>query len=68
MPDWAERIADALWFKWTFGFPIEALVGNLSKAELLGGLALQLVWIGAAWGAMSLLWRRAVRQYTAVGN
>ncbi len=68
MPDWAEGIADALWFKYTFGFPIEALVGDLSKAGLLGGLALQFVWIGAAWAAMSLLWRRAVRRYTAVGN
>lgn len=68
MPGWAEGIADSLWFKYTFGFPIEALVGDLSKADLLGGLALQLVWIGVAWAAMSLFWRRAVRQYTAVGN
>ena len=28
MPDWAQRLADVLPFKWTFGFPIEALVGQ----------------------------------------
>ena len=30
MPDWAQQLADVLPFKWTFGFPIEALVGDLS--------------------------------------
>ena len=68
MPDWAETVADVLPFKYTFGFPIEALVGDLSHAELLGGVAIQTAWIVAFWGLMSLVWRRAVREYTAVGN
>ena len=30
MPDWAQTLADLMPFKWTFGFPIEALIGQLS--------------------------------------
>ena len=45
MPDWAQRLADVLPFKWTFGYPIEALIGQLPVSELLGGLAMQALWI-----------------------
>ena len=38
MPDWAQSLADVLPFKWTFGYPIEALIGQLPVSELLGGL------------------------------
>ncbi len=68
MPDWAETIAAVLPFKWTFGFPIEALVRDLPVSELVSGLAIQTAWIAGMWGLMSLVWRRAVRRYSAVGN
>ena len=68
MPDWAQRLADVLPFKWTFGFPIEALVGNLPEAELLGGLAMQALWIAIGSVGVAIVWRFAVRQYSAVGN
>jgi ABC-2 type transport system permease protein len=68
MPDWAQTIAAVLPFKWTFGFPIEALVSDLPVAELVGGLAIQTAWILGMWGLMSVVWRRAVRRYSAVGN
>jgi ABC-2 type transport system permease protein len=68
MPDWAETLAAYLPFKWTFYFPIEALVGDMSDAQLLRGLGMQALWtvIGSAlvFGA----WRLAVRRYSAVGN
>jgi viologen exporter family transport system permease protein len=68
MPDWAQTLAAWLPFKWTFYFPIEALVGSLSTAALLRGLGMQVLWttIGAA-----LVWvcfRASVKHYTAVGN
>jgi ABC-2 type transport system permease protein len=68
MPAWAQTVANLLPFKWTFGFPIEVLVGHLTRAQLFGGLAMHLLWtvIGAV--AVKLMWRRAVRRYTAVGN
>jgi len=68
LPDWAQEVANYLPFKWTFGFPIETLVGNLSQAELLGGLAVQLLWIVAGAIALRLVWRVAVKHYSAVGN
>lgn len=68
MPGWAEEVANVLPFKWSFYFPIEALVGDLSRGELLGGLAIQLSWIVALTGLTMVVWRVAVRRYSAVGN
>ena len=68
MPDWAQTLAWLLPFRWTFYFPIETLVGDLSNAQLLGGLGMQLLWTLVGIGIFSLVWRRAIRHYTAVGN
>jgi ABC-2 type transport system permease protein len=68
MPDWAQDLAYALPFMWTFFFPIEALVGDLSNAELLAGIGMQLLWTLIGIGVFSLVWRHAIRRYTAVGN
>jgi ABC-2 type transport system permease protein len=68
MPDWVQTLAWFLPFQWTFFFPIETLVGNYSNAELLRGLGMQLFWILAGIAIFSLVWRRAVRHYTAVNN
>ncbi len=68
MPDWAEDLANVLPFKWSFYFPIEALVGDLSREELLGGLAMQVLWIVVLTGLTLFVWRFAVRRYSAVGN
>jgi ABC-2 type transport system permease protein len=68
MPDWAQRLADFLPFKWTFGFPIEALVGNLTDAELLGGLVAQAFWIAFGVVLLRVVWRFAIKRYSAVGG
>ncbi len=68
MPQWAQDVADVLPFKWTFGFPIETLVGNLSETELLGGLAMQVLWIIAGSICLRLVWKVAIRHYSALGN
>jgi ABC-2 type transport system permease protein len=68
LPEWARGVADVLPFKWTFGFPIEALIGRLSDAELLGGLAMQVAWIVIGSVVLRLVWRSAIRRYSAVGN
>jgi len=68
MPDWAEDVAAVLPFQWSFYFPIVALTGDLSRGELLGGLAAQLLWILALTGLTLLVWRFAIRRYSAVGN
>jgi ABC-2 type transport system permease protein len=68
MPDWVQGLAAFTPFYWTFGFPIEALVADRAPAELLGGLAMQAVWTGIGVGLVLVVWRRAVRRYSAVGN
>ena len=68
MPDWAQSLANVLPFKWTFGFPIEALVGDLPADQLLGGLLMQLLWIVLGAIGVRVVWRFAVRRYSAVGN
>jgi len=68
MPDWAQRLADVLPFKWTFGFPIEALVGRLPVSELIGGLAMQALWIVLGAIGVRVVWRFAIRRYGAVGG
>ncbi len=68
MPAWVGTAAGVLPFKYTFGYPIEVLAGDLSTGELLGGLAVQVGWILASTALMALVWRVAVRRYSAVGN
>ena len=68
MPGWTQRVADFLPFQWTFGFPIEALVGHLSTRDLLIGLAAQVLWVAVGSVALGLVWRVGIRRFSAVGN
>jgi len=68
MPEWVRTLAGFLPFQSTFGFPIEALVGNLTTEQLLGGLATQLFWIGVGSILVCVLWRYAIRRYSAVSG
>ena len=68
MPDWVETLAWFLPFRWTFFFPIQALVGDLSDQELLVGLAMQVFWICVGILIFSLAWRKAIRRYSAVAG
>jgi ABC-2 type transport system permease protein len=68
MPEWAQTLASVLPFKWTFGFPIEALVGGLPEFELLAGLATQVLWVAVGAVSFRIAWRFAVRRYAAVGG
>ena len=46
----------------------QALVGRLSGGELLGGLAMQVLWITIGAVSLRFVWRLAVRRYSAVNN
>jgi ABC-2 type transport system permease protein len=61
-------VANVLPFKWTFGFPIEALVADLTTEQLLGGLAMQVFWIAVGLVVMRTAFRIAVKRYAAVGG
>ncbi len=62
------RWVDFLPFRSTFGFPIEALVSDLSGPQLVRGLLAQAFWIGFGWVLAMVVWKRAIRRYSAVGN
>ena len=68
MPDWVQELARFLPFQWTFYFPIESLVGDLSTTELVRGLLVQLLWILIGLAIFRLAWRWAIRRYSAVGG
>jgi ABC-2 type transport system permease protein len=68
MPEWVQRVAAFFPFQWTFGFPIEALTGGYTPAELLRGLGMQALWILLGFVGVKLLWRVAVKQFSAVGG
>lgn len=68
MPLWVQQVAGYLPFQWTFGYPIEALIGQLSTQQLFSGLGMQLAWILAGLLAVRIVWRLGIRRYSAVGN
>jgi ABC-2 type transport system permease protein len=68
MPDWVQTLSWFLPFQWAFFFPIEALVGDLSNAELGRGLAFQILWILIGLGLFKVAWRSAIRRFSAVGG
>ncbi|HVQ90878.1 MAG TPA: ABC-2 family transporter protein [Mycobacteriales bacterium] len=68
LPAWAVTVADVLPFKYSFGYPIEVLAGDLSTRELLTGLAAQAGWIAAGALLVAAVWRVGVRRYSAVGG
>ncbi len=68
MPAWVQNLSNYLPFKWTFFFPIEALVGNMSTAELWTGVGMQVLWITIGASFLSVVWRAAIKQFSAVGG
>jgi ABC-2 type transport system permease protein len=68
MPEWAQTLANFLPFKWTFGYPIESLVGDLSTRSLLLGLGAQVLWIVIGLVLFRIAWRFAITRFSAVGG
>jgi len=68
MPQWVQNLSNYLPFKWTFYFPIEALVGSMSQQELWIGVGTQILWITIGAVLLSFVWRAAIKQFSAVGG
>jgi ABC-2 type transport system permease protein len=67
LPEWAQRIANVLPFRWSFGFPIEVIIGKLSLPEMLTGLAIQVGWLAVATVLFVVGWNYGIKRYSAVG-
>jgi ABC-2 type transport system permease protein len=67
MPGWAQPFMEIQPFRYILSFPLEVIVGDLARADIATGLALQtgytaLFILGARW-----VWSRGKRSYSAVG-
>lgn len=68
MPEWVQKLAWYFPFRWTFGFPIETLVGSMSVNELFIGLGMQLLWVALGLGAVNIMWKAGIHRFSAVGG
>lgn len=68
LPGALQTVAMILPYRYFIGFPVEALMGRLSPAELAAGLGGQIIWLAALLAAHQWVWRRGVRRYAAVGG
>ena len=68
LPHPIQIVAAILPFRWMLGFPVELLLGRLTFAEAMTGLAVQAAWLIAAFVLMRLVWRTGLRVYAAVGS
>jgi ABC-2 type transport system permease protein len=68
LPGAMQTLATLLPFRYVVGFPVEVLTGQLDGRALLTGFALQLAWLAVALALSTLMWRKGLRRYTAVGG
>lgn len=61
------RLSFWLPFRYTFSFPLEILMGRIHGEALLAGLGVHAGWLVIGFALYQLLWRRGLRQYSAVG-
>ncbi|MDF2836976.1 MAG: putative transporter permease protein [Paenibacillus sp.] len=68
MPDWLQRIAYALPFRWTTDFPFRVYSGHIPKVDAILGLCIQLGWIITLAAIGLWLMRRALRNVVVQGG
>jgi ABC-2 type transport system permease protein len=68
LPDWMERVTWFLPFRWGFSFPITSLTGPITDRDLVIGLAMQFLWFGIGVIVVRIVFARAVRRFSSVGN
>jgi len=68
LPDAMRALAAILPFRYMLGFPVEVLTGQLDRAGLLIGFAVQGAWLAVALLMSAVMWRKGLHRYTAVGG
>lgn len=68
LPAWLQAGAELMPFYYVIAFPVEIINNRLGADEIVSGVAALLVWLVIAFAIMSTLWRRAIRNFTAVGG
>lgn len=68
MPQSIQTLSYLLPFRWHTAFPVELFLGRLTPREALFGFAMQIFWLILAQLFLRFVWRRGVKQYSAVGS
>jgi ABC-2 type transport system permease protein len=68
MPAWVQTLAYWSPFPWMVAFPVDLLLGKLTREQTIEGLIAQAIWSLLALALLSVVWKRGVRAYSAVGS
>lgn len=67
MPAWVQTIAQVLPYQLSVSFPVLLLLNKLTPEQIALNYALGIFWTVVLFGLFMLMWKRAIRQYSAVG-
>jgi ABC-2 type transport system permease protein len=67
LPVGVQAINQFLPYQLGFSFPTLLLLNHLPPEKILLNFALQVVWLAALYALFTFMWRRAIKQYAAVG-
>jgi ABC-2 type transport system permease protein len=67
-PDWLQRIANVLPFRLMLAVPVEAMIGESSRWELVRDLGWQVVYIAAFLIMLRFVWNAGMRRFAAFGG
>lgn len=67
MPKLIQNIAQYLPFQLQIYFPIQLILGKLTQAQIIQGYLIAFAWLAISITLFTTVWRRGVRQYSAVG-
>ncbi|GIV96368.1 MAG: hypothetical protein KatS3mg057_1025 [Herpetosiphonaceae bacterium] len=68
LPGALHTLAVVLPYRYALSFPVEVLVGNLSRGEVWTGLAIQLAWLAIIGVLYRFVWNKGLKHYVAVGG
>jgi ABC-2 type transport system permease protein len=67
MPKLIQDIARYLPFQLQIYFPIQLILGKLSQTQIIQGYIVACIWLAIAIVLFNTIWRKGVKQYSAVG-
>lgn len=67
-PQWILTLTWLLPFRWIIAFPIQLLLGQLTRQQTAVGLLMQVLWLSGLTLLVLQFWRISVRRFTSVGG
>jgi len=68
LPSGIKQILFLTPFPYQLYFPIQVYMGKAAGLDMWRGLAIQTLWVVAAYGLACFMWRRGVKKYSAFGG